>query len=364
MQPKKLVLYFHSLALLAFILLWAMSVVNGTVKELLLGVWHGRLAEGGVALQTRYTGLSLLDYPLAILVAFFFHGTSGHDEGFQLFLFDAYSTLQSAFVWLYAESLRPGNNPTWVDKPVVFGLLWQCFGAAIALPLYYAAHIQWSSQNKITRVENVETAMVLPVSFLLGAVLPALIGMAPTWLGPNSRTAAYHQMILAAWQLDPIWVSWTLQIGTWVLQTCFTSTGSPMPDGRTKAHQWIRASYLLAAASSASGHLYVMAKVLTSKSSNVNLVRMYVPFPFAGPAPMEDILVWGPWLFLQYDLIIITLSSISWAFVLLDQLRPSPRFSRGVLALFLAAGCTTIGPGATVSIALYIREGKLQEARM
>lgn len=243
-------------------------------------------------------------------------------------------------------------------------MLWQCFGAAISLPLYFASHIQWTSQNNIMRVENVEKAMALPVSFLLGAVVPALIGMAPTWLGPDSRTAVYHQRILAAWQLDPIWVSWILTMFVWVLQTCLTSTGPPTPDNKPKAHEWIRASYMLAAASSASGHLYVLGRIFTSESSKVNLVRMYLPFPFAGLAQAEDIFVWGPWLFLQYDLIIITLSSISWAFFLLDNLRLPQRSSRGTLALLLLAGCATIGPGATVSLALYIREGQLSKGRI
>lgn len=118
MQSQNLILYFHSLAFLAIFLLWGISIVNGTVKALLLGVWHGRLGEGGMILETHYTGFPLLDYPLAVLVAFFFHGTNDHDEGYQLFLFDAYSTLQSAFVWLYVESLRPGNNSKWIKKLV------------------------------------------------------------------------------------------------------------------------------------------------------------------------------------------------------------------------------------------------------
>ncbi|KAH6715638.1 hypothetical protein BKA61DRAFT_575073 [Leptodontidium sp. MPI-SDFR-AT-0119] len=112
MRSRGLRLYFHSLAFLALFLLWGICVANGTVKVLLLAVWHGRMGPGGVILETRYTGFPLLDYPLTILVAFFFHGTNGPDEGYQLFLFDAYSTLQSAFVWLYVESLRPGKDRT------------------------------------------------------------------------------------------------------------------------------------------------------------------------------------------------------------------------------------------------------------
>lgn len=116
MYSQKVTLYFHFLALLAVFLLWGISLLNGTVKSLILGVWNGQLGEGGAGLKTDYTGFPLLDYPLALLVAFFFHGTNGHDERYQLFLLDAYSTLQSAFVWLYVETFRPGIRPKWVDK--------------------------------------------------------------------------------------------------------------------------------------------------------------------------------------------------------------------------------------------------------
>lgn len=90
--------------------------MNGTVKALLLAVWHGGMGRGGVVLKTDYTGFPPLDYPIALLVAFFFYGTNGYDEGYQLFLLDAYTVLQPAFVWLYVETLRPGNKSKWIRR--------------------------------------------------------------------------------------------------------------------------------------------------------------------------------------------------------------------------------------------------------
>lgn len=108
--------YFRFLAYVAIFLLWGISLLNGTVKVLLLAVWNGQMREGETALENNYTGIPLLDYPIAVLVAFFFYGTSGYDQGYQLFLLDAYSTLQSAFVWLYVETLRPGNPPKLISR--------------------------------------------------------------------------------------------------------------------------------------------------------------------------------------------------------------------------------------------------------
>lgn len=74
-------------------------------------------------------------------------------------------------------------------------------------------------------------------------------------------------------------------------------------------------------------------------------------------------LVDGPWLFLQYDLIIIALSSISWAFLLVRQLLGPREMSTVRLALVFLLGHVVIGPGATVSLALYWREVKLEQNR-
>ncbi len=109
--------YFRWLAVIATLLLWGISLLNGTVKALLLAVWTGQLGQGGIALKTDYTGFPPLDYPIALLVAFFFYGTSGYDDGYQLFVLDAYSSLQPAFVWLYVEMLRPGaGNSKWISR--------------------------------------------------------------------------------------------------------------------------------------------------------------------------------------------------------------------------------------------------------
>jgi hypothetical protein len=107
--------YFLALSFAAIILLWGVSLWNGTVKELIVTSWTGRFSSGEL-LKTRYTGIFLLDFPVSLLVAFFFYGTNGSHPGYQLFLIDAYATLQSAFVWLYVESSRPHARPFAIAK--------------------------------------------------------------------------------------------------------------------------------------------------------------------------------------------------------------------------------------------------------
>jgi hypothetical protein len=370
-------LYFRTLAYIAIFLLWGVSLLNGTVQALLLAVWSGRFGAEGIPLRTNYTGIPILDYPIALLVAFFFYGTNGHDEGYQRFLLDAYSTLQSAFVWLYVETLRPGHQSKWINRyvilvfrearlvssegrPLVFGILWQCVGAAISLPVYYALHLEWVSHTKIVRATKLDKARSIPVAFILGAVIPWLVGMAPTWLGPNVD-AEVHQTILFFWQPDPVWVSGILTAAVSTSTWLFSRSAGGRND-QAKIRWWVRTSYLLAATSSALGHLYVAGRIINSNSEAVAFLRMYVPLQLVGPSGTEyNIFAGGPWLFLQFDFIIISLSSLSWAFLLLRETSLRRKLSTSGLTLCLTAGFLILGPGSTVSLALLAREELLPE---
>ena len=108
-------IYFLTLSVLAVGLLWGVSLWNGTVIELIKATWYGKF-EDGTPLKNNYTGMFLLDFPLTLLVSFFFYGTYNSDHGYQMFLIDAYSTLQSAFVWLYVESNRRDHKSPAVHK--------------------------------------------------------------------------------------------------------------------------------------------------------------------------------------------------------------------------------------------------------
>ena len=95
-------------------------------------------------------------------------------------------------------------------------------------------------------------------------------------------------------------------------------------------------------------HVYVISKALWA--ADLRLWVMYVPNGFAGTPGTDDILVRGPWLFLQYDLIIMAISSLSWAFALLcHAFKGESSFSPGKVGLMMTVGALTIGPGGTVS---------------
>ncbi|KAI8625676.1 hypothetical protein F5Y19DRAFT_449187 [Xylariaceae sp. FL1651] len=361
MNAKSLAFGYRALAVLAFFLLWGIYTVNGGLEANLLAALHGKLNEG-TALKNNYTGVFFIDYPLTVLVAFFYFATNGSDEGYQLFVFEGYSILQSAFVWLYVEMARPGSKPWPMATPLFFTVLWQCAGGAISLPLYYAYHVLWVDSAEILRVRDQDAAEALPFSFLLGAIFPAILGCAPTWDGPGLRSPEAHQNYLAFFQLDPLYVTLIQTILTRIFHRLHARKGGDPGRGPRRAHWWIQASYLLAAASSAMGHIYTAARIYSSTEKTTNLARMTVPYSLAGPVGgLPDILARSTFLYLQFDVPIFSFASLAWAYLLLSRMANRPRISNVTLACTILVGFFTIGAGATVSLALYVREGLLSE---
>jgi hypothetical protein len=241
-------------------------------------------------------------------------------------------------------------------RPIWFGLLWQAVGGAIALPLYYACHVRWGLKDGArANSQHIPTAKAIPFGFIIGAIAPAIVGMAPTWLGSASRSPTQHQIILATWQPDPLWVSWIIVILAQTITT--TKTRS---EKRPVAYNWTLTSYFIAGVSSLVGHIYAIGRILTAADPSTSLWRIYIPFPgwLSGPTGSKNALASGTWLFLQYDLILISLSSLSWAYFLLGGISKG---SKVQLSMLMGIGALTIGPGATVSFALFYREQILLE---
>lgn len=214
------------------------------------------------------------------------------------------------------------------------------------------------------RVRDRHAVAALPFSFLLGAILPAILGCAPTWNGPESRSAETHQNYLAIFQVDPLWVTLTQTLLANLFRWLDPSAAGVGDHAQTPkaAFRWTRTSYLLAASSSAIGHVYTAARIYTSNDEGTNLVRMRVPNSLGGPTGgLPDTLARGTFLYLQFDIPIFELASLVWAFVLLSKLPNRPRMSGLMMAVMMLIGYITIGAGATVSLALYVREGLLWE---
>lgn len=237
-----------------------------------------------------------------------------------------------------------------------FGLLWQVFGAAISLPLYFAQQLRQERRDEQRGdLKDHQLVCAIPVGFCVGAVFPLVIGMLPTWTGFGSRDARVHQLILAAWQPDPLWVSLVQSTIVVVMH----SVGVGRVKDRCSAHMWAIFSYALGGIVSLAGHVFLLATVA---ASGLDPVRMFVPYMLKGPADTPDILVKGPWLFLQYDFLIIAISSLSWVYMLLLRLNRSDVGLPFVLTLPMLVGSVILGPGSVVALGLIWREVQFMSA--
>lgn len=208
----------------------------------------------------------------------------------------------------------------------------------------------------------------LAVAFFVGAVVPMLVLMAPTWLGPDARSTITQQTVIAIFQPTPLYFSCIMKVVAHFAPSFSTNGGGGGGGGglgkkRNQARSWLRGTYLIAAILAGLGHLYVITRIITAQDAQkVSLVRMYIPFPFGGPAAVSSTLVWGPWLFLQWDNIVITLASLLWASILLSQMGLMRKSNRGKMFLLSTAVSVVFGPGTAVTLALYVRESYLEES--
>lgn len=138
-------------------------------------------------MHTQYTGIIILDFSLSILTAFFFSSTNNSNREQQMFTLDAFSTFKPAYVWLYAESVRGTKQPHTPGK-------WQIFGGAVLLPIYYSRRLQWASeQHDVLAPSDVSSSRAIPVSFIVGVVLPIIMAMLPTWSHTSLDPVAREQ---------------------------------------------------------------------------------------------------------------------------------------------------------------------------
>lgn len=102
---------FMLLSLTAFVLTWAVMLVNGTIDALIDAAKSGTLSDGR-PLKTSYTGILLVDFAISVLIAFFEPVTNGMSAGPRLLLVAFFPSAQSAMVWILIEGLRMDTNVT------------------------------------------------------------------------------------------------------------------------------------------------------------------------------------------------------------------------------------------------------------
>ncbi|KAK8102440.1 hypothetical protein PG984_015586 [Apiospora sp. TS-2023a] len=360
---------FRVLGAIGFTLLWPVMLYNGTLVALLQAAWTGAFRDGR-PLLTTYTHFPPLDFMISILVAFFYDQINGLDDGAWLLMLDLVATLQAASLWVLVEANRGGQRKRLLELYVcpcpslrravncsladTFGarffnwpLMWNLVGAATVLPFYVYLHTQSTESDKPNPIISTARPRSLIIVSLLGVSVPAVFLLsAYTFASEFARQVSIAVFVLSPLLLDAL--------------VAIVSYPKPnLPGGRRTSSDHVRYIYIWAGLASGGAHVYTLARTLLSQKESVGLATVFMPSPSGVIPGSVNNIHDGALLFLQYDWIVVNITCWAWAYLLIE----SPQVYLGVKG-WAARGLLTllttlfIGPGATVSCALYLRGRK------
>lgn len=218
------------------------------------------------------------------------------------------------------------------------------FGTAAILPIYLYLHTKYTEFETFNPTISTTRPRTLMIVSLLAVSIPAAI-----LLSAYSFASEFtRHTIIAGFELSPLLLG--------VLVAIFSSTESKAP--RTSGDR-IRHLYIFGGLASGGAHLYTLAITLLSQNENTKFGRVFIPSLSSVTSGSVDNIHDGALLFLQYDWIVVNITCAAWVYLLLDSrqvlLGVRGWATRGVLTL---VSTLLLGPGATVSCALYLREEK------
>ncbi|KAL2802400.1 hypothetical protein BJX63DRAFT_115353 [Aspergillus granulosus] len=339
-------LAFLALSLTGFTLLWLLMAYNGTLVALLKAAWTGVFADGR-PLRSSYTGFFPIDFAIAVLVAFYDSQTDGQDAGTWIFIFNFLIMLQTAGVWVLVEGNRRGVMGHYLTISWLWPLLWNLFGAAIILPLYFSLHIR--SMDPVRLDPMISTGRgrsFIPLTTIIG-----FVPMVAMHLGYVLSADTSRQIVTACFPLSPILS---------VIVEKFIFPASKKTREREDEVDNVGKIYLVTGLLCAGFHLYTMAVALFSLASETAFSRMFIPSPSNVVSGNPDILREGGLLFLQYDWWIVNISCAMWIYLLVERSEIVLRVGKGVRALAILVAMLVFGPGATMNAALWAREWTLR----
>jgi hypothetical protein len=227
---------------------------------------------------------------------------------------------------------------TLVCSPVIWAMIAQLFTGAVTLPLYLAF-----TYNSTSSSEPLPSNY--PLAVFLGTLLGGGIPTVAMFL-PQFFTADQHQIIIAIWQLLPIWMS---------LATKFFELVLPKREAFPKA--WTpkalsRAIFALYAFVGLMVHQWAcMIAMLDPKAS---FKSVFVPSPLESPTVSN-----GFKMIFQFDYIFISLAGLLWTALVVGRHAGSGGFVLTFLKLVALA--LVVSPQTAVGLGMWWREGKKDE---
>ena len=252
-----------------------------------------------------------------------------------------------------------------LDSPILWGLLWNGFGAAIILPIYCLLHFQ-SQQSKRDNAVPLHEAKALVPTTLVGSLLP-LILMLPPLVDCKVET---QQAFSAVFQLTPVIFVAIQYIGARCIALC-TEDRHELDVERPMVYLALISTGIC----SAIAHVYSLATSLFSQDPATAFSRVYIPSPARVDPSTPNTLTEGGLLFLQYDFLIISLTCILYAYLLLEPQSRTilsfvlagyerPGLEKFAVMVMVVLTTVVLGPGAAVSFAFAVREDSLPKGSL
>jgi hypothetical protein len=230
-------------------------------------------------------------------------------------------------------------------------LLWNMFGAAFVLSLYFYCHMKITNTSAADPTLPRTRARALTPTMALAAFPPAMVML----LAYSFTSTPGRQSIIAVFQFSPLIVAATVYILCAIPES--SSTKPINGDTNSVVYSYVFSGFLAAAA-----HVYTLCVTLFSNDASVAFGRVFIPHPSQVVSGSVTNVHDGALLFLQYDWIVINLSCALWAYLIMNPTQHSSN-SRGNVtqAIVIILLTLIVGPGATVCGALWLSEDNLRK---
>ncbi|KAI1081345.1 hypothetical protein F5B20DRAFT_61567 [Whalleya microplaca] len=310
--------------------------------------------DNGTPLATRYTGIRPLDEVCRFLVVAFLAGPASWDLGVRAQQIHFFGNFFAVVCIWNVEACRRRNAERLISFTALFAILYQTIGAAIIMPLYYAASVYSSSGDAYyTSGREVPQSYALTIlpSAVLGYLVPTILMYLP-WSSIGTT-----QQLVAFWQVSFLFVNVLLFAFSFLVPV----STSPLPKKRNTADlKPLKSIYLVAALVSAITHLGTLYTCLTSPHPQLSLRYVFVPTQ----TTWKDSTAQGLHYIFQWDWWGAYASSLLWCWVAAWDVQRLEGRALGVVQLVLIACRIAVvavlaGPGAAMAVVWSWREERL-----